>query len=104
MFQADGPVRPVCYFSTGLPEDPATMADPAERWLHTVEPMWDHIDRADYPRVMLPTAPGSSKDDNNYADNPFLTALTAMGYRGAFWAKWRERDAILTEAEARGVT
>ncbi|MFJ5850247.1 tryptophan 2-C-methyltransferase [Streptomyces sp. NPDC092903] len=103
MFQPDGTVRPVCYFSTGLPEDPATMADPAGRWLHTVQLMWDHIDPADYPRVMLPTAPGSSKDDNNYADNPFLTALTAMGYRGAFWAKWRERDTILTEAKRRGI-
>lgn len=103
MFQPDGTVRPVCYFSTGLPEDPATMADPAGRWLHTVQLMWDHIDPADYPRVMLPTAPGSSKDDNNYADNPFLTALTAMGYRGAFWAKWRERDTILTKAKRRGI-
>ncbi|MFJ1789685.1 tryptophan 2-C-methyltransferase [Streptomyces anulatus] len=103
MFQPDGTVRPVCYFSTGLPETPATMADPAGRWLHTVQLMWDHIDPADYPRVMLPTAPGSSKDDNNYADNPFLTALTAMGYRGAFWAKWRERDTILTEAKRRGI-
>ncbi|GHA44849.1 hypothetical protein GCM10010372_50980 [Streptomyces tauricus] len=103
MFQSDGTVRPVCYFSTGLPEDPATMADPAGRWLHTVELMWDHIDPADYPRVMLPTAPGSSKDDNNYADNPFLTTLTAMGYHGAFWAKWRERDAILAEADRHGI-
>ncbi|MYV97465.1 tryptophan 2-C-methyltransferase [Streptomyces sp. SID3343] len=101
LFQADGTVRPVFYFSPGLPEDPATVADPAGRRLRTVEMMWEHIGPAEYPRVMLPTAPGSSKDDNNYADNPFLTALTALGYRGAFWAKWRERDAIIAEAGAR---
>ena len=79
------------------------ITNPAGRWLRTVDLMWEHIDPSDYARVMLPTAPGISKDDNNYADNPFLYALTALGYRGAFWAKGQERDAILSEAKKQGI-
>jgi hypothetical protein len=53
---------------------------------------------------MLPTAPGLSRHDNNYADNPFLTNLALLGYKGAFWSRWRDRDEILREAEAKGFT
>lgn len=95
VWQDDGDFRPVYYFSPGLPEDPATIAAPAGRRLGTVDAMWNHIGPADHARVMLPTAPGLTKDDNNYADNPFLDALVAQGYRGAYWARWRERDRIM---------
>jgi hypothetical protein len=52
---------------------------------------------------MLPTAPGLSRHDNNYADNPFLTTLVQLGYRGAFWSRWRDRDAIIEEGRARNI-
>jgi tryptophan 2-C-methyltransferase len=53
---------------------------------------------------MLPTAPGLTRHDNNYADNPFLTCLVQLGHRGAFWSRWRERDQIIEAARASGIT
>jgi tryptophan 2-C-methyltransferase len=103
MFDDAGRLRPLYYFSPELPEPPATIATPNGRWLRTVELMWKHIPEADYPRVMLPTGPGLTKDDNNYADNPFLTALVQLDYKGAFWSHWRRRDEILAEAAQRGI-
>ena len=99
IFDDDGGFRPVFYFSPELPEDRSTIADPAGRWERTLRLLWDLIDESDYPRVMLPTGPGLSADDNNFADNPFLIALVELGYKGAYWARWRDRAAILTEAE-----
>jgi hypothetical protein len=44
-----------------------------------------------------------SESENNYADNPFLIGLTSLGYKGAFWSHWREREEILREAQLAGV-
>lgn len=99
MFDEHGRFRPVYFFSPLLPEDPETIASPNGRWIRTLELMRRHIPADEHYRVMLPTAPGLSKDDNNYADNPFLLCLTKLGYKGAFWARWRQRDQILREAE-----
>jgi hypothetical protein len=60
--------------------------------------LWDLVD-ADHHRVMLPTLTGSSSYDNNYADNPFLTCL---GYTGAFWSHWREREEIMRRVKDGG--
>ncbi|WP_158852141.1 tryptophan 2-C-methyltransferase [Saccharothrix deserti] len=103
LFEPSGRFRPLYYFSPLLPEDPETIARPDGRWLNTLRFMWDYIPERDYPRVMLPTAPGLSRHDNNYADNPFLTSLVQLGYRGAFWSRWRDRDRILEEARAKGI-
>lgn len=103
MFDDAGRLRPLYYFSPELPEDPATVVTPGGRWLRTVELMWKHIPEADHPRVMLPTAPGLTKDDNNYADNPFLTSLVQLGYKGAFWSHWRRRDEIMRDAVKQGI-
>jgi hypothetical protein len=53
---------------------------------------------------MLPTVPGITKDDNNGADNPFMVTLVRLGHKGAFWSKWRDRDAIMRDAELRGLS
>jgi hypothetical protein len=103
MFQSDGSFRPLYYFSPDLPEDPTTIARPDGCWLKTLEFLWAYIPPADHPRVMLPTAPGLSRHDNNYADNPFLTTLVQLGYRGAYWSRWRDRDAIIEEGRARNI-
>ncbi|MEU7551358.1 tryptophan 2-C-methyltransferase [Streptomyces sp. NPDC044571] len=103
MFDESGNFRLVCYFSPDLLEDAGTLADPSGRWSRSVELLWDLVDPADHHRVMLPTLAGSSEHDNNYADNPFLTSLSGLGYTGAFWAHWREREAILRQAKDRGV-
>ncbi|MCG8424812.1 MAG: tryptophan 2-C-methyltransferase [Proteobacteria bacterium] len=101
MFDEHGRFRPVYYFSPELPESAETLRGPSRQWARTVELMWDYIAKEDHHRVMLPTLPGLSKDDNNYADNPFLTALVELGYKGAFWARWRERDEIIEQARVR---
>jgi tryptophan 2-C-methyltransferase len=103
MFDEAGNFRLVCYFSPDLVEDAGTVADPAGRWSRSVELLWELIDPADYHRVMLPTLAGSSEHDNNYADNPFLTSLSGLGYTGAFWAHWRDRETILRRAQDAGV-
>ena len=98
MFDEEGRVRPVFYFSPELPEDWDTVAKSSGRWLRTLQLMWDHVPPEDHDRVMLPTVPGVSEHDNNYADNPFLLALTAQGYKGAYWARWRSRKEIMAKA------
>ncbi|MET9886647.1 tryptophan 2-C-methyltransferase [Streptomyces sp. NPDC006430] len=103
MFDASGNFRLVCYFSPDLLEDAATVADPSGRWSRSVELLWELVDPGDYHRVMLPTLSGSSEHDNNYADNPFLTSLSGLGYTGAFWAHWRDREAILRRAQEVGL-
>ncbi|WP_371501710.1 tryptophan 2-C-methyltransferase [Kitasatospora sp. NBC_00374] len=103
MFDEQGNFRLVCYFSPDLLEDPASAADPSERWSRSVDLLWDLIDPADYHRVMLPTLSGSSEHDNNYADNPFLTSLSGLGYTGAFWSHWRSREEILRRARDIGM-
>ncbi|MFJ1705019.1 tryptophan 2-C-methyltransferase [Kitasatospora sp. NPDC088346] len=103
MFDEQGDFRLVCYFSPDLLEDPGSAADPSERWGRSVDLLWDLIDPADYHRVMLPTLSGSSEHDNNYADNPFLTSLSGLGYTGAFWSHWRSREEILRRARDIGV-
>jgi hypothetical protein len=103
-FADSGAFRPLYYFSPELAEDPEMIARPDGRRLNTLRFMRDYIPESDHPRVMLPTAPGLSRHDNNYADNPFLTNLALLGYKGAFWSRWRDRDAILREAEAKGFT
>ncbi|MFG3435617.1 tryptophan 2-C-methyltransferase [Nonomuraea sp. NPDC047897] len=103
MFDEHGDFRLVCYFSPDLVEAPGTVTDPAGRWSRSVEVLWDHIDPGEYYRVMLPTLSGSSEHDNNYADNPFLTSLSGLGYTGAFWAHWRDREVILRRARDAGM-
>ncbi|MFC0430669.1 tryptophan 2-C-methyltransferase [Kutzneria buriramensis] len=101
-FDEHGEFRLVCYFSPDLVEDEGTVTDPAGRWRRSVELLWELVDPADHHRVMLPTMSGASEIDSNYADNPLLTSLTALGYTGAFWAHWREREDILRRAAERG--
>ncbi|MEU3777072.1 tryptophan 2-C-methyltransferase [Streptomyces sp. NPDC032472] len=103
MFDAAGNFRLVCYFSPDLLEDAETLADPSGRWSRSVELLWELVDPSDHHRVMLPTLSGSSEHDNNYADNPFLTSLSGLGYTGAFWSHWRDREAILRQARDTGV-
>ena len=102
MFESSGAFRPLYYFSPELPESPETIARADGRWLQTLEFLWEYVPQESYPRVMLPTAPGLSRHDNNYADNPFLVSLTQLGYRGAFWSRWRQRDQIIDEARSKG--
>ncbi|WP_327418846.1 tryptophan 2-C-methyltransferase [Streptomyces sp. NBC_01233] len=103
MFDESGNFRLVCYFSPDLMEDAGTVNDPSGRWSRSVDLLWELVDPADHHRVMLPTLAGSSEHDNNYADNPFLTSLNGLGYTGAFWAHWRDREAILRRAQDVGV-
>ncbi len=103
MFDDQGNFRLVCYFSPELLADPQAATGPAERWSGAVDQLWDLIDPADYHRVMLPTLAGTSEHDNNYADNPFLTSLSGLGYTGAFWSHWRSRETILQRARSAGM-
>ncbi|GAT69278.1 tryptophan 2-C-methyltransferase [Planomonospora sp. ID91781] len=95
MFDESGGFRLVCYFSPDLPESPETVNSPNGIWHESVDFLWSHIPESEYYRVMLPTLNGSSENDNNYADNPFLTSLKRKGYTGAFWAHWRDRENIM---------
>ncbi|RIQ22846.1 SMP-30/gluconolactonase/LRE family protein [Jiangella rhizosphaerae] len=93
MFDPMGGFRPVYYFSPALPE--GGTARPGDRWLTSLELLWEWVPPHDRPRVMLPTAPGLSPEDNNYADNPFLLRLTELGYTGAYWSHWPLRAEIM---------
>jgi tryptophan 2-C-methyltransferase len=101
MFDEAGGFRLVCYFSPDLPEDAETASSPNGIWRASVYYLWNHIQESEYYRVMLPTLAGHSQDDNNYADNPFLTSLNRQGHTGAFWAHWRDREAILNGEPSR---
>ena len=103
MFDEFGRLRPVYYFSPELPEPPDVLTQPNGRWLNTLRLMREYVDLEDHARVMLPSAPGLTEDDNNYADNPFLMCLVRLGYKGAFWARWRDRHEIMAEAVEKGL-
>ncbi|SFJ88048.1 tryptophan 2-C-methyltransferase [Amycolatopsis sacchari] len=95
VFDRHGRFRPVYYLSPLLPEDPETLASPNGRWEKTVRLLWDLVPESELHRVMLPTLPGLTEDDNNYADNPFLLKLIQLGYTGAFWSHWPKRAEIM---------
>ncbi len=98
MFDASGRFRPVYYFSPELPSRPGGVTGPADRWTASLDLLWDCVPLADRDRVMLPTAPGLTPEDNNYADNPFLIRLTEMGHTGAYWSHWPNRREIMRQA------
>ncbi|HVV11167.1 tryptophan 2-C-methyltransferase [Amycolatopsis sp.] len=95
VFDEAGRFRPVYFLSPELPEDPATFARPNGRWEKSVELLWQMVPESELHRVMLPTLPGITEDDNNYADNPFLLRLIQLGYTGAFWSHWPQRHEIM---------
>lgn len=99
----DGRFRPVFFFSPELPEDPETIASPSGRWSRTIEWIQGYVPAGERHRVALPTVAGDGGDDNNYADNPFLQKAVALGYRGAYYSWWRDRERILAEADAAGI-
>lgn len=103
MFDEYQRLRPLYYFSPDLPEDSETLGSSNGRWIKTLQHLREYIPEKEHYRVMLPTVPGISKDDNNYADNPFLMCLVRLGYKGAYWARWRQRDQIMQEAIDKGV-
>lgn len=94
-FDEDGRVRPVFYFSPDLPEDPETIARPDGRWVNTIRWIQQYVPKSEHYRVALPTVAGDGGDDNNYADNPFLMHAVALGYKGAYYSWWRDRERIL---------
>ncbi|GAA3143535.1 hypothetical protein GCM10010530_74100 [Kribbella aluminosa] len=94
MFDAHGNFRPIYFFSPDLPEGRGDIG-PGDRWLTSLELLWKWVPERDRHRVMLPTATGLTQEDNNYADNPFLLRLTELGYKGAFWSHWPERETIM---------
>lgn len=102
-FDEDGRVRPVFYFSPDLPEDPETIARPDGRWVRTIRWIHEYVPESEHYRVALPTIAGDGGDDNNYADNPFLKSAVALGYKGAYYSWWRDRERIMAEAAAAGM-
>jgi len=102
-FDEDGRSRPVFYFSPDLPEAPETIARPDGRWTETIRWIRDYVPQSEHCRVALPSDSGAGGNDNNYADNPFLQAAIALGYRGAYYSWWREREGIMAEALERGL-
>jgi tryptophan 2-C-methyltransferase len=102
-FDEEGRIRPVFYFSPELAEDPETIASPSGRWNKTIRWIQDYVPESEHYRVALPTVAGDGGDDNNYADNPFLKHAVALGYKGAYYSWWRDRDRIEEEARAAGL-
>jgi tryptophan 2-C-methyltransferase len=103
-FDEAGRIRPVFYFSPDLPEDPETIERPDGRWVKTIRWIQQYVPESVHYRVALPTVTGDGKDDNNYADNPFLKQAAALGYKGAYYSWWRDRERILEEASRAGLT
>ena len=104
-FDEDGRLRPVFYFSPDLPEERATIERPDGQWVNTIRWIRNYVPASEYYRVALPTLAGAERgESNNYADNPFLQQAVALGYKGAYYSWWRDRDRILAEASARGIT
>ncbi len=97
MFDRQGRFRPVYFLSPELPEDRETLDAPNGRWAKSIELLHDLVPEDDLYRVMLPTLPGLTQDDNNYADNPFLLHLIERGYTGAFWSHWPHRAEIMRD-------
>ena len=75
----------------------------AELQLGAYLPLFPPSGLADLNDALLPTLSGASDFDSNYADNPLLTSLTGLGYTGAFWAHWRDREVILRRAKELGL-
>lgn len=100
MFDGRGRFRPVYFISPELPEEPGTLNSPSGRWANSINLLHDLVPADDHHRVMLPTLPGLTADDNNYADNPFLLRLADLGYTGAFWSHWPRRAEIMAEPAA----
>ena len=98
MFDRQGRFRPVYYFSPDLPDGERDTPGPSDRWQASLDLLWDCVPPADRHRVMLPTTPGLSPEDNNYADNPFLLKLTELGHTGAYWSHWPQRYQIMRGA------
>ena len=103
-FDEDGRLRPVFYFSPDLPEDPETIERPDGKWVNTIQWIRGYVPKSEHYRVALPTIAGDGGEDNNYADNPFLQQACALGYKGAYYSWWRDRDRIFAEASAKGIT
>jgi tryptophan 2-C-methyltransferase len=103
-FDEKGRIRPVFYFSPDLPESPTTIERPDGRWYETIRWIQDYVPESERFRVALPTIAGCGGDDNNYADNPFLRQAVALGYKGAYYSWWRDRDRITEEARRAGIT
>lgn len=103
-FDDQGRIRPVFYFSPDLPEDPETIERPNGRWVNTIRWIQQYVPESEHYRVALPTIAGDGQDDNNYADNPFLKHAVALGYKGAYYSWWRDRERILNEASLAGLT
>jgi tryptophan 2-C-methyltransferase len=100
-FDEDGRVRPVFYFSPDLPEDPDTLSRPDGRWVNTIRWIRDYVPKPEHYRVALPVLAGGDRgESNNYADNPFLQQAIALGYKGAYYSWWRDRERILAETSA----
>lgn len=103
-FDEAGRIRPVFYFSPDLPEDPETIERPNGRWVNTIRWIHQYVPESVHYRVALPTETGDGKNDNNYADNPFLMQAVALGYKGAYYSWWPHRERILKEATLAGLT
>ncbi|MGH9258970.1 MAG: tryptophan 2-C-methyltransferase [Acidimicrobiales bacterium] len=103
-FDEEGRIRPVFYFSPELPEDLDTIERPDGRWVKTIRWIQQYVPESQHYRVALPTVSGDGQDDNNYADNPFLKHAVALGYKGAYYSWWRDRERILEEASLAGLT
>ena len=101
MFDESGRMRPVFYFSPELPESQETIKSPNGRWNNTIRFINEYIPVEEHYRCALPTVSGYGKDENNYADSFFLKCMLALGYKGAFYSKWREREQIIKEAQTR---
>ena len=99
-FDEQGRSRPVFYFSPELPEDPDTIARPNGRWVNTIRWIQQYVPAAEHYRVALPTVAGDGKDDNNYADNPFLQRAVSLGFKGAYYSWWRRREEIMSTPRA----
>jgi tryptophan 2-C-methyltransferase len=97
-FDEEGRVRPVFYFSPDLPEDPDTIARPNGKWVNTIVWIQQYVPASEHYRVAFPTLAGDGKDDNNYADNPFLQRAAALGYKGAYYSWWRRREEVMSIA------
>lgn len=94
-FDEEGRIRPVFYFSPDLPEDPDTFSRPDGRWVNTIRWIQQYVPASEHYRVALPTVAGDGKNDNNYADNPFLQTAVALGYKGAYYSWWRSREKVM---------
>ena len=98
-FDEQGRVRPVFYFSPDLPEAPDTIARPDGRWVNTIRWIQQYVPASEHYRVALPTVAGDGKDDNNYADNPFLQRAVSLGYKGAYYSWWRSREETMSASQ-----